>query len=158
MKYIPLEDYSKAWVFRHQQMPVPEADLAQIRVMAPARAADLWQAHISDKANHPDLLGPSDWPNKKSSWLERGDWQSQWESDDPQLPPIMAEYFDWDDNTVVFFCYDNEQIIETNWLIFRRHWKNFLFFDDGPLLIGRKRQQVAQFYQSGQMAVGLKPQ
>lgn len=157
MKYLPLEDCPKAWVFRHKDMPVPPQDLALIKPLAPLRAADLWRSLISKQANHPDHFDKSDWPAQEKTWLERGTWQQAWESDDPALPALVVEHFPWDDNTVVFFCYDSEQVLETTWEVFKRHWKNFLFYDDGPLLVGRKRRQVAQFFNSGEMAVGNKP-
>jgi hypothetical protein len=47
-------------------------------------------------------------------------------------------------------------VIETTWDVFKRTWKNFLFMDDGPLLIGKKRDQVVQFMSNGTYRIGDK--
>jgi hypothetical protein len=40
--------------------------------------------------------------------------------------------------------------------VFQRCWKNFLFLDDGTLLIGKKREQVVQFMSNGSFRLGTK--
>ncbi|MCV6612355.1 MAG: DUF2947 domain-containing protein [Amphritea sp.] len=154
MNYLPIEEYRKAWIFRHKDMPVSEADLQQIKPLTEARAAQVWSQQISNEADHPSQFCNDDWANKNATWLETAEWQGIWESDNPELPELIAEHLQWDDSTVVWFCYEREHVIETNWDVFRRNWKNFLFFDDGPLLIGRKRKQVAQFHQTGNFRIG----
>ncbi|MBQ0729054.1 MAG: DUF2947 family protein, partial [Oleispira antarctica] len=62
------------------------------------------------------------------------------------------------DNTNVLFFYDSDRVIETSWKVFKLSWKNFLFFDDGPILMGKKRKQVVQFLQNGHFSVGKLPE
>ncbi len=154
MSYLPIEQYKKAWIFRHKDLPVSDEDLLQIKPLTEARAEQVWSQQISKHCNHPGLFGADDWVNKNQTWLETDNWQQIWESDDNALPARLAEFLQWDDQTVVWFCYNSEHVIETRWDVFCRHWKNFLFFDDGPLLIGRKRKQVAQFHQTGNYRIG----
>ncbi|GGK70733.1 DUF2947 domain-containing protein [Amphritea balenae] len=154
MNYLSIEQYPKAWIFRHKDMPVSEEDLAQIKPLTDARAEQVWSQQISKECNHPENFGPADWANKNQTWLETDNWQSLWESDDPAIPELLAQHLQWEDETVVWFCYSSEHVIETSWDVFRRNWKNFLFFDDGPLLIGKKRKQVAQFHQTGNFRIG----
>lgn len=156
MKYIDLKDYKKGWVFRHQDMLVSEEDLLEIKPLAAQAAGDVWHRQISAEANHNDGFSSTDWPAKKSTWLGGGDWQQVWESESPELPAELAEFLDWQPETLVYFCYDSEQVIEVRWSVFKRNWKNFLFFDDGPILIARKRQQAVQFFQDGQFKFGKK--
>ena len=153
-QYLPIEEYKKAWIFRHKDMPVSEEDLQQIRPLTDERAAQVWSQQVSTQSTHPEHFGFGDWANKNGTWLETDNWQSAWESDNPELPELLAEHLQWDDATVVWFCYESEHVLETRWDVFRRNWKNFLFFDDGPLLIGRKRKQVAQFHQTGNYQIG----
>ena len=40
---------------------------------------------------------------------------------------------------------------------FKKYWKNFLFYDDKPLLLGRRKQEVAMFEQSGSVKLGKRP-
>lgn len=154
MSYLPVEQYKRAWIFRHKDLPISDEDLAQIKPLTEARAEQVWTQQISTHCNHPSLFNADDWASKSQTWLETDHWQQRWESDESALPDTLAEHLQWDDATVVWFCYSSEHVIETTWEIFRRHWKNFLFFDDGPILIGRKRKQVVQFHQTGNYRIG----
>lgn len=154
MSYLPIEEYKKIWIFKHKDMLVSDEDLLQIKPLTEVRAEQVWSQQISKQNAHPELFDEDDWANKAQTWLETDNWQQLWESDDPSLPEILAGHLQWDDSTVIWFCYESEHVLETTWDVFRRNWKNFLFFDDGPLLIGRKRKQVAQFHQTGNYRIG----
>ena len=156
MKYIPLSDYKSSWIFRHADMPVPQDDLEQIKPMTPVAATDVWRNNISKQCLTPEDFAENDWPVTEGTWEHEGQWQDPWESDDPALPEVLAEQLQWTPETTVYYCIDSEAILETTWDVFNRHWKNFLFFDDGTLLIGRKRKQAAQFHQDGTFSVGQK--
>jgi hypothetical protein len=157
MSYIPLEEYSRKWIFRHKDLPVSSEDLAAIKPMTETRSLQLWRTLVSEQSLDHSFFQKEDWAGNSKTWLEQDDWQKAWDNQKPDLPEIMQPHFDWEQNTVVYFCYDSENIIETTWQVYKRCWKNFLFFDDGPLLIGRKRKQVAQFFDNGQVKIGLKP-
>jgi len=157
MSYIDLEEYSKRWIFRHKDLPVSADDQANIKPMTPERSLQLWQSQVSTQSSDHSFFQKDDWAGNNKSWLETDDWQSAWDSNSNDLPELMQQHFDWEDNTTVYICYDSENVIETSWAVFCRCWKNFLFLDDGTLLIGRKRKQVAQFFDNGQMRIGLRP-
>ena len=91
-------------------------------------------------------------------WQEKASWQEAWDSDENTLPELILSHLDWDDNTNVLFFYDADRVVETTWKVFKAAWKNFLFFDDGPILLGKKRKQAVQFLQIGDFAVGLRPE
>lgn len=158
MQYQDWQDYRQGWIFRHRELPIPDEQRQQIRPLAADSAAQVWRQQISLEASHASHFLSDDWPARNGVWQsERLAWQEQWESDDVQLPQEIAEHCDWQDNTVVFFCYDMHHVVETNWRIFKQHWKNFLFFDDGPLLIAKRRQEAVQFFSDGQYQLGIKP-
>ncbi len=157
MSYIPFEEYSRRWIFNHKDLPVAPEDKAQIKPMTAERSLQLWRAQVSDKSLDHSFFQKDDWAGNSKSWLEQEDWQKAWERAGNELPELLEQHFQWEDNTVVYFCYDSENVIETTWGVYCRCWKNFLFFDDGPLLIGKKRKQVAQFFDNGQVRIGLKP-
>ncbi|WP_371188787.1 DUF2947 domain-containing protein [Thalassotalea maritima] len=157
MNYIAIDDLKYAWVFRFKQLPISDADLAQIKPMSPSRSATLWAQSIATHADHPDFISEADWPGKDSTWSETGIWQQAWESDDQALPDALLEHLDWQDNTTVYFCNSRKQVIETTFGVFTRCWKNFLMMDDGPILIAKKRQQAIQFFPDGSYRLGIKP-
>ena len=156
MSYTPLEQLKNAWIFKHKSLPISEVDLAKIKPMAKDRANVLWDTFISRQVDHPDFFKKGDWPFDKSNWTEQGKWEGIWDSNDDNLPELISAHIAWDNNTVVYFCSARNNVIETTWAVFQRCWKNFLFMDDGPLLIGKKRKEVVQFLSNGQSKLGFK--
>lgn len=157
MNHLPLSQYTKAWIFRHKDLPVSEVDLQEIKPLSERRAEQIWTEHISRGGSHPDHFGEGDWAAKKENWLSKERWQSEWDSNCPDLPAGLLEYLNsWDPNITVYFCYQSDHIIETKWGVFKRNWKNFLFFDNGPVLIGRKRKEAVQFFDDGSYRLGIR--
>ncbi len=156
MSYLPLDEYQRKWIFTHQSMPVPEALLAQIKPMSQARAAQLWKENISAQSPDAERMSSSDWPMKDRNWVESVDWMTAWESDDVALPEEVLQHIDWQDDVTVYFCYEKYNVIETKWLVFKQCWKNFLFYDDGPILIARRRKQALWFDSNGQVRLGMR--
>ena len=157
MNYLPLESLKNAWIFKHKSLPISEKNLAKIKPMSAERANILWDTFISKQVDHPDFFKKGDWAADKNNWLEQGKWEGIWDSNDEALPQLIEEHLAWDNNTVVYYCSARDNVIETNWLTFKQCWKNFLFMDDGPILLGKKRQQVVQFTSNGYFKVGQKP-
>lgn len=154
MSYLALDEYQRKWIFTHQSMPVPQDELMHIRPMSQARAAQFWKENISPQSPDAERLSSQDWPMKASNWLEEIDWMAAWEADAPQLPDAILQHIDWQDDVTVYFCYEKYNIIETKWSTFRKHWKNFLFYDDGPILLGRRRNQALWFSTDGTVKLG----
>lgn len=154
MSYLPLEQYSRKWIFTHQSMPVSESDQAQIKPMSPSRSAQFWKENISAQSPDAERFSSQDWPKKAASWQQDISWMEAWESDEPALPAAILEHIDWQDDVTVYFCYEKYNVIETKWSVFKNHWKNFLFYDDGPILIGRRRAQALWFQTNGSVKIG----
>jgi len=156
MAYLPLSQHPKAWVFQHQNLPINEDDFAKIKPMDTLRATTFWNTFVSKQVDHPDFFKKGDWPFSPNTWQDQGNWETQWDGDNAALPESILAHLNWPSNTVVYFCNDRKQIIETTWDVFQRCWKNFLFMDDGPLLMGKKRDKVVQFMSNGTYRIGDK--
>ncbi|WP_366931801.1 DUF2947 family protein [Moritella sp.] len=76
--------------------------------------------------------------------------------DSHELPEEVLAHLTWDDNSKVYFCYERFNMIETNWGTFKRNWKNFLFYDDGALLISAKRKETLSFKENGSVLIGTR--
>lgn len=157
MNYISLDDYKKAWVFRHQDAPVSEQDLALIKPMSHERAAVLWSTMVSREHDHPDFFDKTDWCGKDESFTQTVHWEGAWEDGAEQLPEEILAHLDWQANTTVYFCMARDNIIETSFAVFKRNWQNFMFLADGSLLLGKKRDAVVQFLETGDAKLGNKP-
>lgn len=156
MNYIPLSEHKKAWIFRRADLPISEADAQCINPMTSTRANTLWQEMISRQSDHPDFFRKGDWAFSMDTWQETGDWETTWDSDAAELPEPILEHLQWEANTIVYYCNDQNSVIETTWAVFQRCWKNFLFLDDGALLIGKRRNEVVQFLSNGTYRLGKK--
>lgn len=157
MKYLPLSDYRYVWFYQHKDLPVSDSDLELIKPLTEVQANNIWRDHISQDHNYPDELAKGDWAAQAKNWQHEDNWQSQWDGHSADLPELVLAEVKWDDSTVVYFCYSADHIVESTWAVFKRCWKNFLFLDDGPILIGKKRKEALQFRQNGTFRVGLRP-
>lgn len=157
MNYLELNDYRYQWFFKHKDMPLPDQSLLAIKPLAESYANQIWHQIISKNANHPDLFARDDWPNKAKTWQVQGQWQAAWDGQDSFLPDEIEEHIEWELNTVVYFCYHSDNILETSWEVFAKHWKNFLFLDNGPILFAKRRKEVVQFFDDGSFKLGIKP-
>jgi hypothetical protein len=157
MSYTSLEQLKNAWIFKHKSLPINETDLTKIKPMVKDRANVLWDTFISRQVDHPDFFKKGDWPFDQSNWQDQGKWEGIWDSNEENLPELITLSILWDNNTVVYYCSNRENVIETTWAVFKRCWKNFLFMDDGCILIGKKRKESVQFNSNGSFKVGIKP-
>ncbi len=156
MSYLSLDEYSRKWIFTHSSMPVPAEELELIKPMTQQRASQFWKDNISATSPDAERLAPGDWPLKVNNWHKEVNWMADWESDDPALPEAISDHIDWQDDVTVYFCYEKYNVIETKWKVFKRHWKNFLFYDDGPILLGRRRKEALWFHDNGSVKVGFR--
>lgn len=156
MSYININDYNRKWIFTHQSMPVDEKELEQIKPMTQARSSQLWIDNISSQSPDAERLSNQDWPTKKANWHSEVSWMNAWEDDDPSMPEEILQAIDWQDDVTVYFCYEKYNVIETKWSVFKNNWKNFLFFDDGPILIGRRRSEALWFSDNGKVKIGVR--
>ena len=82
-------------------------------------------------------------------------WKENISTQSPDAERV-AEFIDWQDDVTVYFCYEKYNVIETKWSIFKKHWKNFLFYDDGPILIGRRRKESLWFDSDDKVKLGYR--
>ncbi|WP_028293606.1 DUF2947 domain-containing protein [Oceanobacter kriegii] len=157
MNYVPLSDFKWGWIFRHRELPIPSEHLELIRPLAKNAANQYWKTHISKEAAHAVNFLGDDWPSHNGVWNDKENWEAAWDSDSQELPEALAEHIQWESNVTVFFCYDVDHVVQTRWDIFQQHWKNFLFVDDEPILLGKNRNECVRFHSDGSYQTGMKP-
>lgn len=154
--YIPLAQYKKRWIFNHKDLPVSDEDKTGILPLDEKSSMLVWKRWISNRSSHYEQFSKGDWAAKEKNWVETDNWQSAWDSNEAELPELWANHFNWSDDTPIYFCYEKYQVIETCWGIFKRNWKCFLFFDDGPLLVSPTEKQAVIIYPDGQYKLGVR--
>ena len=155
MHYIPFNEYKRRWIFTHQSMPLDLCDHDKIKPMNASRSAQIWNENISKKSPTADHFEKGEWP-VSDLWDQEMSWQIPWDEDE-DLPCAFIAFFPWEENQIVYFCYSKDNLIETSWSMFKKYWKNFLFYDDKPILLGRRRKEVAIFEQNGFLRLGRRP-
>ncbi|TBR44978.1 DUF2947 family protein [Marinomonas agarivorans] len=150
MNYQALDTFAKAWAFKRQDLLIEAVDLRMIRPLAEDSANQIWRDYISGNQLHPDHLSQEDWLKKEEAYVGKELWEPSWDSDIETLPDAISQHLvNWSDSTKVYFCYHSDHVIETTYSVFKKHWKNFLFFDNGPILVARKKKQAVQFFSEG---------
>lgn len=150
--YQPLESFSKSWIFKRNDPKVEKEDLEKIHLLSEQRAGQIWRDYISSDQLHPDHFTDQDWLASESSKATsiKAQWEKAWDSEQAELPEeLLAHFANWGEDTTVFFCCHNELVFELSWGVFKRTWKAFLFLDNGPVLVGKKKKQAAQFHSNG---------
>jgi hypothetical protein len=157
MNYISLNDFKWGWIFRHRELPVDSESLTLIRPLDKVSANQFWRTHLSKEATHASHFLSDDWPEGNGIWGNRLPWQAAWDSDLCDLPEELASHCRWEANVTVYFAWNVDHVIETRWDVFERYWKNFLFYDDEPFLLGKGRRQIVRFHTDGTYQTGIKP-
>lgn len=151
MPYQELDSFEKAWIFKRKDPLICAEDLKEIQPLDIPSANQVWRDYISADQLHPDHLTAQDWPKSEAAKHGTVHWESRWDSDDVNLPESILQHVEhWQDETRVYFCYHSEQVVETSFSVFSRAWKNFLFFDNGPILVAKKKKQAIQFFSTGE--------
>jgi hypothetical protein len=153
-----LDTYQRKWIFNHQSLPVDEALKAQIKPLNSVNSMMIWNELISRHSPDSQRISSQEWPGRKNSWQQEAQWINQWESDASDLPLDIELFISWPESDTIYFCYEKYNVIETNWYVFKQCWKNFLFYDDGPILVNPKRQEVLMFHTNGKIRLGKRPQ
>lgn len=152
-----LDTYQRKWIFNHQSLPVDEALKKQIKPLNSMNSMMIWNDWISRHSPDSQRISTQEWPGRKNTWSLEGNWISQWESDETELPFDIAQFIAWQDSQTIYFCYEKYNVIETTWQVFKQCWKNFLFYDDGPILVNLHQPEVLMFHSNGKVRLGKRP-
>lgn len=127
----------------YNQPKISEIDWQGIYVLNQEESSSLWQRYISPTNRHFMLLGDDEWPSKI---LKNGDFIYNWSQD-------------WNDNNIddfknillklnipaeaeIVFFWMQEIAIRTTWQIFINNWINFLYEDEGCILLILEKRKI----------------
>ncbi len=156
LEYIPITSHEYFEFFTDEEIPIPENDLVQIKPLSELSSTDFWQQNISTNNSHPMRLGNSDWfANLRLASLCQ--WQDDWNKNDfARITKLLRNKVNWENNTIVHMCWHRSTVIETNWQTFTRYWINFLFEDEGPILIAKDKSELFTFGPSDNIFYAIK--
>jgi hypothetical protein len=145
IKYTPLHNHHYLEYFTDDEIPIPKEYLIKIKPLEENSSGYFWDTNISSRNKHPMRLDDSDWFSSLNLQA-LCQWQSAWNKNEySRIKSTLRNQVSWEDNTVVYMCWHRSVIIETTWEIFSEYWINFLFEDEGPILIAKGKNEIFTF-------------
>lgn len=152
-RYVNMDEYSKNWYFYDEEIRVPSEDIKNIKPLSVGYSGLLWGQYISNRNCHFMLLNDDDkleqLEKEDYNWLD--DWNNGTYENFKNYLSINLPYNQYD--TIIVF-WSKESSVETNWNTFIEHWANFLFDDEGVILIDTTNENVLVFCSDGALVKG----
>jgi hypothetical protein len=152
-KYISMEHFDCNWFFYMEDIRIPDEDFSKIKPLSEEYSSNLWEEFISKKNRHLRLLDREEWPSslKRINYNFIDDWNS---NNYEGLAYNLGEEVSFEENELILFFWMKECAIETTWGMFLKYWVNFLFDDEGPILISTEKEEAVSFSTTGLVFVG----
>ena len=152
-KYVDMNKYEGNWFFYDKAVPVNEQDIKLIKPLTKQYSIFLWSKYISQKNRHLMLLEKNEWPNLLK--IQEYNWAEDWnERNYNGLSEYLINKASFIDDDLIYFFWMKETGVETTWAIFLKYWINFLFEDEGPILISPEKDDAFSFGPSGTVLIG----
>lgn len=131
--------------FYFHDVPDLDSDLMEMNFLDMGDATKVWKEFFNGTAK-----GLYDLPNDswivKVHWVEIGIWIDSYNGKEEagMVPDAILNATGWSQNENLFLVQDCRNIVSLTFDNFSKHWEEFLAaFDDGPLLMPRKKGQGA---------------
>lgn len=126
----------------YNQPKMSEIDWQGIFVLDKETSSSLWQQYISPNNRHFMLLANNEWPSQivqKENFIYN--WSKNWDDNNIDgFRDVLLE-LNLPANSEILFFWMQEIAIKTTWQIFTRNWINFLYEDEGCILLILKQNK-----------------
>lgn len=150
-RYRPL-DKKMDWKFFDDALPIALEDLSQIKVLTEEYAQKLWRKYVepknSDQKDKESLIRIFKNSQVKAEWMEKWN-QGKYE----EVVSFLCSHVTWPKETKVLFFWSKQESVETTWKVFLKHWMNFLFDDEWPVLLSPTQPERIIFSPNGELWV-----
>lgn len=109
----------------------------------------IWAQNIDRNANTYFHLSDSHWL-VTSKTINIGKWIESYNSEKPEkVINLLNKFVNWSNEDIVWFCINEDNIIETSWNVFKNAWIHFLYCEnDCPILIAENKGKQAIVFRS----------
>jgi hypothetical protein len=141
----------------HNDPPIADADRLAINVLDESDASTRWDQLVSPSNRHFMLLDQTEWPAQ----LVRDasvfyNWMDDWNNDASVTFCDALRTLDINlDQTITVF-WMREHAVESSWDAFTRNWINFLYEDEGCIVVP-SLSQTCVILSNGRSWVGQRP-
>jgi len=120
----------------HNDPEMSSEDLDQIDILNETLCSEKWTELVSGLNRHFMQLQDNEWPAQvvtESNFLYR--WQEDWNNEDYSTFSSQLQDFGIPDASTLYVFWMKEVGIKTTWGVFCGNWGNFLFEDEGCVLV-----------------------
>ncbi|GKX68629.1 DUF2947 domain-containing protein [Inconstantimicrobium mannanitabidum] len=153
-KYISMEELQNKWFFYVEDMKIPDEDINTIRPLSKEYSSLIWNENISSLKHHFALFREEE---KQLLQLEKVDydWQEDWNNDQyDNLKEYLSKNIPYITSDKIIVFWQKQSSVETGWEIFLKHWPNFLFEDEGVVLMNKTNDNILLFTSDGRLQMG----
>jgi len=126
----------------HDDPKMSSEDLEKIDILNKCECAAKWNEYVRPDNRHFMQMQDDEWPAKIvagiSCWYHGVD---DWNNDNFSEFSSKLESIGIPDEAELFVFWMKETGIKTNWAVFRDNWGNFLFEDEGCILVLPKHEE-----------------
>ncbi len=120
----------------HDDPKLPEEVLAKVRILEEPECISKWEEFVSEKNRHFMLLNDDEWPSEivrsNNSFYN---WFDDWNNNNYSGFGSILKKLDIPLENQIFLFWMKEIAAETTWDIFCKFWINFLYEDEGVILV-----------------------
>jgi len=120
----------------HNDPNMSHNDIEKIKILSELNSSSKWENFVSLSNRHFMLLQDDEWPSKiiaDDNFLYR--WVEDWNEDFFLHFSSILNAIDLPGNSELYVFWMKEVGLKTNWDVFCRNWINFLYEDEGCILV-----------------------
>lgn len=120
----------------HNEPEMTSEDLDQIEILTESECAEKWNDYVSAVSRHFMLMTNDEWPAKittaEACWYH---WIEDWNNNHITIFRERLQGIGIPSNSPIFIFWMKETGIKTTWGVFCDNWINFLYEDEGCILV-----------------------
>ncbi|GHA16451.1 hypothetical protein GCM10008090_27830 [Arenicella chitinivorans] len=120
----------------HDDPKMSSDDLALIEILSDVVSAKRWDKYVSEVNRHFMQMYDDEWPAKivsgEKCWYH---WVEDWNEDDFSEFTHRLESIGIPTDSALYIFWMKEVGVKTNWGVFIKNWSNFLYEDEGCILV-----------------------
>ena len=120
----------------HDDPKMSSSDLDQIAILSESTCSKEWTKFVSAVNRHFMQMEDDEWPSKivagNNCWYH---WVEDWNEDKFSDFRVRLKSINIPSNSALFIFWMKEVGIKTSWGVFCNNWGNFLYEDEGCILV-----------------------
>jgi hypothetical protein len=120
----------------HNDPELSSFDLDRIFILGESESGELWHKYVSHRNRHLKELRDDEWPSKivtANPCLYT--WSENWNDNDFIPFKSLIKGLGIPDNSLLYVFWMKEIGVKTCWEVFCNNWGNFLYEDEGCILV-----------------------